>query len=150
MSQLLEEIESLRGSMKTLNDFFFDHPELGNEEFLAHGKLTDLLESEGFTVDREVSGLQTAFRAVYHVQGGGPKIGLLCEYDALEGLGHACGHNLQGPSICAAAIGLRRTLQVPATLVVYGTPAEETASGKLVMAKEGVFDDLDVAFMMQR
>ena len=49
MSQLLEEIESLRGSMKTLNDFFFDHPELGNEEFLAHGKLTDLLESEGFT-----------------------------------------------------------------------------------------------------
>ena len=148
MSQLLEEIESLRGSMKTLNDFFFDHPELGNEEFLAHGKLTDLLESEGFTVDREVSGLQTAFRAVYHVQGGGPKIGLLCEYDALEGLGHACGHNLQGPSICAAAIGLRRTLQVPATLVVYGTPAEETASGKLVMAKEGVFDDLDVAFMM--
>ena len=64
MSQLLEEIESLRGSMKTLNDFFFDHPELGNEEFLAHGKLTDLLESEGFTVDREVSGLQTAFRAV--------------------------------------------------------------------------------------
>ena len=82
MSQLLEEIESLRGSMKTLNDFFFDHPELGNEEFLAHGKLTDLLESEGFTVDREVSGLQTAFRAVYHVQGGGPKIGLLCEYDA--------------------------------------------------------------------
>jgi len=44
MSQLLEEIESLRGSMKTLNDFFFDHPELGNEEFLAHGKLTDLLD----------------------------------------------------------------------------------------------------------
>ncbi len=80
--------------------------------------------------------------------GGGPKIGLLCEYDALEGLGHACGHNLQGPSILAVAIGLKRTITVPATLIVIGTPAEETASGKLVMAKDNVFDELDVAFMM--
>ena len=131
-----------------MNDFIFDYPELGNEEFQAHELLTNLLEKEGFTVDREVSGLKTAFRAVYHVNGGGPKIGLLCEYDALEGLGHACGHNLQGPSICTAAIALKRTLQTPCTLVVYGTPAEETASGKLVMAREGVFDDLDLAFMM--
>ena len=148
MSQLLQEIEALRQPMKELNDFIFDHPELGNEEFQAHELLTNLLEKEGFTVDREVSGLKTAFRAVYHVNGGGPKIGLLCEYDALEGLGHACGHNLQGPSICTAAIALKRTLQTPCTLVVYGTPAEETASGKLVMAREGVFDDLDLAFMM--
>ena len=148
MSQLLQEIEALRKPMKELNDFIFDHPELGNEEFKAHELLTNLLEKEGFTVDREVSGLKTAFRAVYHVNGGGPKIGLLCEYDALEGLGHACGHNLQGPSICTAAIALKRTLQAPCTLVVYGTPAEETASGKLVMAREGVFDDLDLAFMM--
>ena len=148
MSQLLQEIEALRKPMKELNDFIFDHPELGNEEFKAHELLTNLLEKEGFTVDREVSGLKTAFRAVYYVNGGGPKIGLLCEYDALEGLGHACGHNLQGPSICTAAIALKRTLQVPCTLVVYGTPAEETASGKLVMAREGVFDDLDLAFMM--
>ena len=91
MSQLLQEIEALRQPMKELNDFIFDHPELGNEEFQAHELLTNLLEKEGFTVDREVSGLKTAFRAVYHVNGGGPKIGLLCEYDALEGLGHACG-----------------------------------------------------------
>ena len=84
MSQLLQEIEALRQPMKELNDFIFDHPELGNEEFQAHELLTNLLEKEGFTVDREVSGLKTAFRAVYHVNGGGPKIGLLCEYDALE------------------------------------------------------------------
>ena len=58
------------------------------------------------------------------------------------------GHNLQGPSICTAAIALKRTLKAPCTLVVYGTPAEETASGKPVMAREGVFDDLDLAFMM--
>ena len=109
--------------------------------------MTNLLEKEGFTVDREVSGLKTAFRAVYHVKWWRSQIGLLCEYDALEGLGHACGHNLQGPSICTAAIALKRTLQAPCTLVAgNGTPAEETASGKLVMAREGVFDDLDLCF----
>ncbi len=58
MSQLLQEIEALRQPMKELNDFIFDHPELGNEEFQAHELLTNLLEKEGFTVDREVSGLK--------------------------------------------------------------------------------------------
>ena len=67
MSQLLQEIEALRKPMKELNDFIFDHPELGNEEFKAHELLTNLLEKEGFIVDREVSGLKTAFRAVYYV-----------------------------------------------------------------------------------
>ncbi len=146
--RLLVEIESLRSELKGLADFIFDHPELGNVEFEAHKRLTDRLEAEGFTVEREVCGLKTAFKAVYEVAGGGPKIGLLCEYDALEGLGHACGHHMQGPAILGAAIGLKKVLTVPATLVVYGTPAEETSSGKLVMAKEGVFDDLALAFMM--
>lgn len=146
--ELLNTIESLRQPMKELADFFFDHPELGNQEFQAHAKLVEILEQEGFHVERQVSGLETAFRATYDVNGGGPKIGLLCEYDALEGLGHACGHHMQGPSILSAAIGLKRHLTEPCTLIVIGTPAEETASGKLVMAKEGVFDELDLAFMM--
>lgn len=148
MSLLVQEIESMRHDMKALNDYIFDHPELGNEEFQAHKKLTDLLETEGFDVERQLSGLKTAFRATYKVAGGGPNIGLLCEYDALEGLGHACGHNLQGPSICAAAIALKRILKAPCTLIVIGTPAEETSSGKLVMARDHIFDELDIAFMM--
>jgi len=147
-SKLLDEIESLRLEMKKTADFLFNNPELGNEEFQAHQLICDRLEKEGFIVAREVSGLKTALKAVYEVNGGGPKIGLLCEYDALEGLGHACGHHMQSPSIMAAAIGLRRVLTQPCTLIVYGTPAEETKSGKLVMAKEGIFDDLDIAFMM--
>ena len=84
MSQLLQEIETLRKPMKELNDFIFDHPELGNEEFKAHELLTNLLEKEGFTVDREVSGLKTAFRAVYHVNGGGPNIGMLLKAWAMR------------------------------------------------------------------
>lgn len=145
---LIREIENLRQEMKTFADFLFDHPELGNREFKAHEKITNRLEKEGFVVEREVSGLKTAFKAIAHINGGGPKIGLLCEYDALEGLGHACGHHMQSPAIMAAAIALKKTLSVPSTLIVLGTPAEETASGKLVMAKDGIFDNLDVAFMI--
>ena len=125
--ELLNTIESLRQPMKELAYFFFDHPELGNQEFQAHAKLVEILEQEGFHVERQVSGLETAFRATYDVNGGGPKIGLLCEYDALEELGHACGHHMQGPSILSAAIGLKRHLTEPCTLIVIGTPAEETA-----------------------
>lgn len=145
---LIDEIETLRPSMKALADYIFDHPELGNEEFQAYEKLTNLLASEGFQVEHGISGLKTAFKATYEIGEGGPNIGLLCEYDALEGLGHACGHHMQGPSIVSAAIGLCRKLTIPCNLIVLGTPAEETKSGKLVMAKDGVFDDLDVAFMM--
>lgn len=103
------------------------------------------------TVEEQVMGFDTAFRASYSVGTGGPKIGLLCEYDALDGLGHACGHQMQGPAIIGAALALKETLAgVNVTIVIYGTPAEETTSSKLPMAKHGVFDELDVAIMMPR
>ena len=146
--ELLAYIDEISPRLKQMSDFIFDNPEIGYEEFKAHKLLCDYLEEQGFTVTRSVSGLDTAFKAEYKVQGGGPKIGLLCEYDALAGLGHGCGHHMQGPSIVGAAVTLKKFLTKPATLLVYGTPAEETNSGKLIMAKEGVFDDLDVAFMM--
>lgn len=146
--QLIDVIDGLQTELKHMSDFIFDHPELGHEEVKAHKLLCDYLEQHGFLVNRVVSGLKTAFKAEHRVAGGGPKIGLLCEYDALEGLGHACGHHMQGPAIVGAAIALKRVLNKPATILVYGTPAEETSSGKLVMTNDGVFDDLDVAFMM--
>ena len=147
-SDMLAFIDELSPQLKRMSDFIFDNPEIGYEEYKAHKLLCDYLEEQGFTVTRSVSGLDTAFKAEFKVQGGGPKIGLLCEYDALAGLGHGCGHHMQGPSIVGAAVALKKFLTKPATLLVYGTPAEETNSGKLVMAKDGVFDDLDVAFMM--
>lgn len=146
--KILDNIQGLASQLKQMSDFIFDNPELGHKEVRAHALLCDFLEGHGFSVKREVCGLQTAFKAVYKIAGGGPKIGLLCEYDALEGLGHACGHHMQGPSIVGAAVALKDCLTEPATLIVYGTPAEETASGKLVMAKDNVFDELDLAFMM--
>ncbi|SFL76913.1 amidohydrolase [Paenibacillus sp. 1_12] len=142
-------VDSLRDTIIGINDFIHDHPELGNNEFQAVELLTRTLAAHHFQVEQGLAGLPTAFKATYANQAGGPIIGLLCEYDALEGLGHGCGHNLQASSIVGAAIALSQNLgDVPATIVVYGTPAEETTSGKLPMIKAGVFDDIDVALMM--
>ncbi|WNC16176.1 M20 family metallopeptidase [Brevibacillus brevis] len=147
--QIYRDVDALRGTILSINDFIHDNPELGNEEFKAVELLTRTLAEHGFQVETGVAGLATAFSAIYQNKQGGPVIGLLCEYDALEGLGHGCGHNLQGASIVGAAIALARNLgDLPATVAVYGTPAEETTSGKLPMIRAGVFDQLDVALMM--
>lgn len=132
-----------------LADWIFDHPELGNQEFQASARLIEILEQAGFQIERNVAGLATAFRAEVHHGEGGPVIGLLTEYDALEKLGHACGHHLQGPAVLAAALAIQKNLNdQPYTLVVYGTPAEETTSGKIAMLRQGYFEELDVALMI--
>jgi amidohydrolase len=141
-------VEQLKTSLFKLSDFIHDHPEPGNQEHLAHEAITDFLAKNGFEVERELLGLPTAFRATCNILGGGPKIGLMCEYDAID-IGHGHGHNIQAPSVCGAAIALARCSDVPATIVIYGTPAEETASSKVPMTKAGIFDELDIALMMQ-
>lgn len=147
--KLYDAVDGMRGMLIEMNDFIHGNPETGNQEFKAHRLITDTFEQNGFAVDREVLGLKTAFRATYRNGKGGPNIGLLCEYDALEGLGHGCAHNMQSPAVVGAALALAKGLgDLPATIIVYGTPAEETTSAKLPMAKEGIFDDLDVALMM--
>lgn len=147
---LYERIESIRPQMCEMADFIFDNPELGLQEFKASDRLADWLNRDGFSVERGVAGIPTAFRAVYRHGVGGPNIGLLCEYDALPGIGHACGHHMQGPSILAAASALRHAeTDRNYTVTVYGTPAEESVSGKIMMIREGCdFTELDVALMM--
>lgn len=145
----VEYIEKEKHLLIETSDYIFDNPELGNQEFEASKRLTKILEDSNFKVEFNISNLPTAFKATYINGTGGPKIGLLCEYDALENLGHACGHHMQGPAIVGAATAVVNTLKdYPFELYVFGTPAEETESGKLVMVKDGVFDDLDVALMM--
>lgn len=148
--KLYRNIDDYAPQMAEMADDIFDHPELGLEEFHAFGLLTDWLLQEGFSVERGVAGVETAFRAVFHHGQGGPNIGLLCEYDALAGLGHACGHHMQGPSILMAAAALKNADTVKNyTITVYGTPAEETVSGKIMMMKNGcTFEELDAALMM--
>ena len=147
---MFREIDEIRNEMTAMSDDIFDHPEIGMEEFHAQKVLTDWLEKEGFQVERGVVGVETAFKAVHSHGTGGPNIGLLCEYDALPGIGHACGHHMQGPSILAAAKALKDAdIKEPYTITVYGTPAEESVSGKIRMIQNGcTFEELDVALMM--
>lgn len=123
----------------------FDHPELGLEEFYACEKLVQFLQEKGFSVETGIAGLPTAFRATWENGTGGPRIGLMLEYDALPELGHACAHHLQPAAVIGAALALREVLtDKPYRLVLYGTPAEEREGGKIRMAEAGYFTDVDL------
>jgi len=137
------------------------HPELGLMEHYGSGLLSDWLEREGFRVTRGPASLPTCFIAAFGADR--PAVGLLAEYDALPGLsnaaearrdalvqggpGHGCGHNLIGAGNTAAAITVARTmleLDIPGTVLIFGTPAEEIVFGKVVMYDAGLFDAADV------
>ncbi len=146
---LFASIDRQKETLWSMSDQIFDNPEYEGKEVFASGLLADYLRAHGFSVEMGCGGYSTAFRAEYHHGTGGPIIGILCEYDALRGLGHGCGHHMQGPACLGAAIALSEIQSdLPFTVVVYGTPAEETLSSKCDMIKQGCFRELDVAFMM--
>jgi amidohydrolase len=125
-----------------------DNPELAFNEYKAVELLTAPLEANGFKIEKGISNMETAFIATYEGSSKGPTIGLLAEYDALRGLGHACGHNLIGTASVGAALALKDAFDsFPGKIKVIGTPAEEGGGGKVIMANDGVFDDLDIAMM---
>ncbi len=148
---LFSSIDKRSEHLCAMADEIFDHPEIGFEEHRAVKLLTDYLTQEGFAVQIGLGSLPTAFRAEYTFgDGSGARIGLLCEYDALKKIGHACAHHLQGPSIIAAAAALKENLADSdnCRIIVYGTPAEEGGGGKITMLDEGFMADIDVALMM--
>ncbi len=124
-------------------------PELGYEEVQACGWLTDFLARKGFKVETGVAGVATAFRATIET-GAGPTIAILCEYDALPGIGHACGHNVIATSGAGAGAALAAAkAQLPkGRILVIGTPAEEGGGGKVKLIQGGVFKDVDCAMMI--
>jgi amidohydrolase len=127
------------------------HPETAFEETRACATLCGLLTSHGFDVRGDVSGMPTAFVADAHVGEGGPRVAFVCEYDALRGIGHACGHNLIGTASAAAGIALLRALSdtgVAGHVRVVGSPAEEGGGGKIPLVRDGVFDDCDSALIL--
>ncbi len=123
-------------------------PELGFEEHHAHEVLTTLLDDAGLDVTRSAYGLATAFEARAG-SGDGPTVAVLCEYDALPVIGHACGHNVIGTAGVGAGIAAAAVAdELGGTLRVLGTPAEEGGGGKIFMAERGAFDDVDAALMV--
>jgi amidohydrolase len=123
------------------------HPELSFEEERSSAWCAEVLAAAGFSVERGVADLPTAFVAT---SGSGPlEIGICCEYDALPEVGHACGHNV----IAAAAVGAGIALapladDLGATIRVLGTPAEEGGGGKILMLDAGAFDGLHASMMV--
>ena len=148
MNRIADWIASHEAELTDIAHDIFCHPELAYEEIYSSKRLASFLENQGFQIAWKTAGIDTAFTATWG--NGSPRLGFLAEYDALPEIGHACGHNLLGTGVCAAACALKNAMETsktPGTILVYGCPAEEIMSGKIVMTKAGVFDDLDVAVM---
>ncbi|MEU1023822.1 M20 family metallopeptidase [Streptomyces sp. NPDC005904] len=144
---LREEVETHRAALLALSARIHAHPETAFEEHRAAAWCAELLGEHGFVVTAPAFGLDTAVSATI---GSGPvTVALACEYDALPGLGHACGHNL----IAAAGLGAALALapyadELGLTVRVLGTPAEERGAGKALLIDAGAFDGVDAAMMV--
>ncbi len=141
------ELEALGDRLRAVASALHADPETAFAEHRAADRLCAELAAGGFEVERGVAGMGTAFvgRAG---RGGGPRVALLLEYDALPGLGHACGHNLIAAAGLGAALALRPvSADLPGTVLAVGTPAEEGGGGKVRQVAAGLFDGVDAALM---
>ena len=159
----LHTIDAHANTFTAISDAIWDEPELSLKEFKAAALYTDALEKLGFTVQKNLCGIETAFSGSYG--SGHPVIGILGEFDALSGLsqqsgvaeaqsvtpggnGHGCGHNLLGAGSLAAAAAVKEYLAAsgkPGTVVFFGCPGEEGGAAKAYMAREGLWYGLDAA-----
>lgn len=138
LPELCAAVEAEREELVAIASEIWHHPELAFEERRASKLLAEKLRAAGFEVEFPYAGLDTAFRAAYTEGAGGATFALAAEYDALAGIGHACGHNLIGTASVAAAIATKKYMQkhhVDGTVVVLGTPGEEGGGGKVLMLR---------------
>ncbi|MFF2300307.1 M20 family metallopeptidase [Arthrobacter sp. NPDC058127] len=154
---LRSALTRVSGTLLDVSHVIHARPEIRFEEHFASGLLSDTLKREGFEVETGVGGLTTAFLAEYTQAGqargeSGPTLAFFCEYDALEEIGHGCGHNV----IAAAGLGaallakdwLQRNPQVPGRIVVVGSPGEEGGAGKAYLIDGGCLEGIDAAMMV--
>ena len=159
----LAAIENKRDIILHVADSVWEYAELSLREYKSCALYCEVLEKEGFQVEKNICGIETAFSARFG--SGAPVIGILAEYDALSGLsqmagtaerkeivnggnGHGCGHNLLGAGALAAAIGVKAYLErarVSGTVILYGCPGEEGGAAKAFMARDGIWKNLDAA-----
>ncbi|KAJ0413376.1 hypothetical protein BJY00DRAFT_322053 [Aspergillus carlsbadensis] len=150
LSLVCSAIEDASNELRQLNLEIFSNPELAFKEVKACKLLSDWFDARGWTVKRGVYGLETAFEARFSLREGGRTVCFNAEYDALPEVGHACGHNLIATSSLASAIGVEAVLKardLPGTVVVMGTPAEESGGGKWLMAQHGAWKGFDSCVM---
>ena len=149
---ILDYIENEKNKYIELSHQIHQRPELGNEEIFASRTLIEQLNRHNFEVETDIAGHATGFIAKYDSSKPGPTIVYLAEYDALPGLGHACGHNIIGTASVLAGIALKQVIdKVGGQVIVLGCPAEEggeNGSAKASYVKEGIIDELDIALMV--
>jgi amidohydrolase len=146
-AQVIGGIDARHHQLSELSLKIHANPELAFQEVKASTWLTQYLGENGFSIERGICELPTAFRGSYGQ--GKPAIAILAEYDALPNLGHACGHNLI--AACAIGAGVASKLATDrfgGSILVIGTPAEEQYGGKAIMAERGAFDNVDMAMMV--
>jgi len=145
---LIKEVERLKPELLEISRFLHANPELAFEEHKAAERLSRTMETHGFSVERSVAGLPTAFTASRDSTEG-PTIAFLAEYDALPGIGHACGHNLIAAGSVGAGLALKAALgEVGGRVLVVGCPAEEKGGGKIPLVESGVFRSVDAAMLV--
>ncbi|HWN91361.1 MAG TPA: amidohydrolase, partial [Verrucomicrobiae bacterium] len=144
---IAQAVDRLADELEALSKQIHANPELGYKEVKACAWLSEFLGKQGFKVEQGVGGVDTAFRATIET-GDGPTVAILCEYDALPGIGHACGHNLMGTAALGAFLALRDlTRELPGRVRLLGCPAEERGNGKNHLIRAGLFADVDAALM---
>lgn len=145
-----EAIENQKAAAFKINDTLAKNPEVSGKEFQSAALICDVLEAAGLAVERELAGIPTAFRAaVSRVAQPQGKLALLCEYDALPEIGHACGHCASGSMSVLAGLGLHALAsQLTMDIDIIGTPDEEATGGKVDLIKAGIFAGYDFAMMV--
>ncbi|MFF2812219.1 amidohydrolase [Streptomyces sp. NPDC058000] len=142
-----EAVRSWSERLVALSHGLHDEPETALQEHRSAAKIAGLLEAGGFTVTRGVADLPTSLVATRGT--GDLVIGFCAEYDALPGIGHACGHNVNGAAAVGAALALAAAAdELGLTVKLIGTPAEEDIGGKVLLLDAGVFDDVAAAMMV--
>ena len=151
MNEFSQQIELMKRDLHRISSSIHANPEVAFQEKESSRLLIDYLEQNGFRVERNFKGMETAFSVTTDIHGGGPSLLFLSEYDALPGLGHACGHNLiavSGVASFLCAVRYAEAHNLPGTFTLIGTPAEETYGGKTILCEKGAFHGFDVCFLL--
>lgn len=144
-----EVVDEMAERLIEISHTIHANPEIAFEEYASMALLADTAEAAGMAVERGIAQLPTAFMATSECAQPGPTVAVLAEYDALPGLGHACGHNIIGTSALGAALAVHAVrAELAGEIRLIGTPAEEGGGGKVILLERGAFEGVDAAMMV--
>ncbi len=145
---ICSRIDHLKDTLLDIARYIYDNPEPSFQEHRAVAILTKHLAEVGFHISRPIAGLETAYAARLDCGSEGPTVAMLSQYDAIEGVGHVCGHHLIASGALGAAMALSTLAdELCGTILQIGCPAEEGGGGKVIMVDGGAFDDIDATLM---